>query len=114
MQQFLVTGYALYAVAAVCGLGVLCKWVTRIFYKRLIKEAGNLAMTKNKNLKALKQKIETVYRTNAGMANMSAYLEQCRRQGERMVVLTSSVPVHCRTALEHLGLRPYFERLIFA
>ena len=43
-----------------------------------------------------------------------AYLEQCRRQGERMVVLTSSVPVHCRTALEHLGLRPYFERLIFA
>ena len=75
MQQFLVTGYALYAVAAVCGLGVLCKWVTRIFYKRLIKEAGNLAMTKNKNLKALKQKIETVYRTNAGMANMSAYLE---------------------------------------
>ena len=75
MQQFLVTGYALYAVAAVCGIGVLCKWVTRIFYKRLIKEAGNLAMTKKKNLKALKQKIETVYRTNAGMANMSAYLE---------------------------------------
>lgn len=43
-----------------------------------------------------------------------AYLEQCRDRGERMMVLTSSVPEHCRTALEHLGLMQYFERILFA
>lgn len=43
-----------------------------------------------------------------------AYLEQCRRRGERMMVLTSSVPQHCRTALTHLGLMEYFERVVFA
>ena len=42
------------------------------------------------------------------------YLEQCRQRGQRMMVLTSSVPQHCRTALTHLGLMPYFERVIFA
>lgn len=43
-----------------------------------------------------------------------AYLEQCKQRGERMIVLTSSVPQHCYTALEHLGLISYFERIIFA
>lgn len=41
-----------------------------------------------------------------------AYLEKCRAAGERMIVLTSSVPVHCRTALTHLGLLPFFERVL--
>ena len=31
-----------------------------------------------------------------------------------MMVLTSSVPEHCRTALTHLGLMPFFERVVFA
>ncbi len=31
-----------------------------------------------------------------------------------MIVVTSAVPVHCRTALDHLGLTPYLERIIFA
>ena len=43
-----------------------------------------------------------------------AYLEQCRARGERMMVLTSSVPQHCYAALEHLQLLPYFEKIIFA
>ena len=42
------------------------------------------------------------------------YLEKCRQNGERMVVLTSAVPAHCRAALTHLGLLPYFEKLFFA
>ena len=42
------------------------------------------------------------------------YLEKLRSAGERMIVVTSAVPVHCRTALDHLGLTPYFERIIFA
>ena len=43
-----------------------------------------------------------------------AYLEKLRDTGERMMVVTSAVPVHCRTALTHLGLMPYFERIVFA
>ena len=31
-----------------------------------------------------------------------------------MMVLTSSVPAHCRAALGHLGLMPYFEEILFA
>lgn len=43
-----------------------------------------------------------------------AYLDKLRADGERLIVVTSAVPVHCRTALTHLGLMPYFERIIFA
>lgn len=43
-----------------------------------------------------------------------AYLYKLRAAGERLIVVTSAVPVHCRTALTHLGLMPYFERIIFA
>ena len=42
------------------------------------------------------------------------YLEQMKNRGERMAVVTSAVPVHCRAALTHLGLLPYFERIFFA
>ena len=42
------------------------------------------------------------------------FLEKCRAAGERMIVLTSSVPVHCRTALTHLGLLPYFEQVLIS
>ena len=42
------------------------------------------------------------------------YLEHCRLNGERMAVLTSSVPQHCRSALDRLDLTHYFERIFFA
>lgn len=43
-----------------------------------------------------------------------AYLRQCRAEGRRMAVVTSSVPEHCRAALGQLGLEKYFERVTFA
>lgn len=43
-----------------------------------------------------------------------AYLRQCKAEGRRMAVVTSSVPAHCRTALSHLDLEKYFERIVFA
>ncbi|MBQ0038294.1 MAG: HAD family phosphatase [Clostridiales bacterium] len=42
------------------------------------------------------------------------YLARCKDKGERMIVLTSSVPAHCYAALEHLELIDYFEKVIFA
>ncbi|WP_312635706.1 HAD family phosphatase [Oscillibacter sp.] len=43
-----------------------------------------------------------------------AYLRQCKAEGRRMAVVTSSVPTHCRTALGHLELDKYFERIVLA
>lgn len=43
-----------------------------------------------------------------------AYLKQCRAEGRRMAVVTSSVPEHCRTALDKLDLTRYFEFITFA
>ena len=42
------------------------------------------------------------------------YLERCREAGHRMAILTSCVPKHCRSALDHLGIEGYFERVIYA
>ena len=52
MLEFLQTGRMLYVLAAICALGTLSTLVTGSLYKRLIKETGNMALTKDKNLKA--------------------------------------------------------------
>ncbi|MBR1780529.1 MAG: HAD-IA family hydrolase [Oscillospiraceae bacterium] len=43
-----------------------------------------------------------------------AYLEQCRRQGERLALFTSSEPRLCRAALTHHGILDAFDGLYFA
>ena len=76
MLQFLQTGKALYILAVVCGIGVISKLVTSSLYKRLIKETGNMALTKNKNLRSLKQKTENMFLVNHGIRNAGAYIEK--------------------------------------
>lgn len=76
MLQFLETGKALYVLAAVCVLGILTKWLTRNLYRRLIKESENMTLTKNKNLRAFKQKAESTYRLNQGIPHIQSYLER--------------------------------------
>ena len=43
-----------------------------------------------------------------------AYLKQCKAEGRRMAIVTSSVPEHCYTALKKLDLEQYFENVTFA
>ena len=43
-----------------------------------------------------------------------AYLKQCKAEGRRMAIVTSSVPEHCYTALKKLELEKYFEDVTFA
>ena len=43
-----------------------------------------------------------------------AFLKQCRSENRRMALVTSSVPVHCRTSMEKLDLMKYFESVTFA
>ena len=76
MLQFLQTGKVLYILAGVCALGMFSKLVTSSLYKRLIKETGNMALTKNKNLKALKQRTENMVLLNHGIRNAQAYIEK--------------------------------------
>ena len=66
----------LYVLAAICALGTLSTLVTGSLYKRLIKETGNMALTKDKNLKALKQRMENVFLINHGIRNVNAYIEK--------------------------------------
>lgn len=42
------------------------------------------------------------------------YLDRCREAGHRMVIFTACVPEHCKAAIEHHNLAPYFERIIYA
>lgn len=76
MLEFLQTGKALYVLAALCGIGIITRWLTRNLYKRLIKESDNLTLTKNKNLRAFKQKTETTYQMNQGIPKVKPYLER--------------------------------------
>lgn len=41
-------------------------------------------------------------------------LDKLTAEGERLAIFTSSVPVHCETALRVHDLAPYFERVVFA
>lgn len=43
-----------------------------------------------------------------------AYLKQCKAEGRSMAVVTSSLPIHCHTALEKLDLMKYFDHITFA
>ena len=42
------------------------------------------------------------------------YLDKCRDAGHRMAIVTSCVPEHCRSAMEHLDIGHYFETVIYA
>ena len=76
MLEFLQTGKALSVLAAIGIIGVVSKFITRSLYKRLLKESENMAMTRNKNLKVLKQRLENTYRLNQNIINTQAYLDK--------------------------------------
>ncbi|RFZ77376.1 hypothetical protein DS742_18700 [Lacrimispora amygdalina] len=76
MLEFLQTGKALYVLAVLCGIGIITRWLTRNLYKRLIKESDNLTLTKNRNLRAFKQKTESTYQMNQGIPRVKPYLER--------------------------------------
>lgn len=76
MLNFLQTGAVLYVLAAVCLLGMVSKITAGSIYKRWIRETSNMALTKNRSLRGLKQKAEDTYRLNQGMSNTRVYLER--------------------------------------
>lgn len=75
MLQLLETGRALYVLAAFCALGILTRMISRHTYKRLLQESKDLALTKNKSLKELRQRAENTYRVNQGLIDSGTWLE---------------------------------------
>ncbi|MCI8949398.1 MAG: hypothetical protein HFG49_05050 [Lachnospiraceae bacterium] len=76
MLEFLQTGKAIYILAAVCLMGMASKLAARNLYKGLIKETGNMMLTKNKWLRDLRQRAEDTYRLNQGMSNTRVFVEK--------------------------------------
>ena len=76
MLEFLQTGKALSVLAVIAFIGAVSKLITRSLYRRLLKDTENMAMTRNKNLKILKQKLENTYRVNQNIVNSKAYLDK--------------------------------------
>lgn len=76
MLDFLQTGKAIYVLAAVCLIGMLSKLAASSLYKGLIKETGNMMLTKNKWLRDLRQRAEDTYRLNQGVANTQVFVEK--------------------------------------
>lgn len=75
MMQLLETGQAFYVLAGICLLGILTRLMTGHIYKGLWRESGNLAMTRNRNLKELRQKVENTYRVNQGLRDCRIWLD---------------------------------------
>ena len=76
MLEFLQTGKALSVLAAIGMIGFVSKVITRSLYKRLLKETDNMAMTRNKNLQNLKQRLENTCRLGQNIVNTQAYLDK--------------------------------------
>lgn len=75
MLSFLEKGFALYIMAAICIAGVIGKLVVSHVYKKLIKQSDNLTTAQDRQLRQLKTKYEMTYRMNAGVHNVSAFVE---------------------------------------
>ena len=57
---------------------------------------------------------EGLYANVAIKPGVRAYLRQCKAEGRRMALVTSSVPEHCHAAMRHLDLAKYFDNVTFA
>ena len=69
-------GRALYVLAVICFGGIFYGWQPEASTKKLIKESANMALTKNRYLRNLKQNAEDTYRINMGMNNVAVYLQR--------------------------------------
>lgn len=76
MLQFLESGNGVYVVAAICILGILSKLMAHNFYRRAIKQADNMASTRNRFLKSFRQKTENTYWMNQEIYNARVYIER--------------------------------------
>lgn len=75
MQAFL-KGHAFFTGMALSLLllSILCRFITGVLLKKLIKEAENMSATDNRLLKQCKLKFQNCYELNAGAVNVEAFV----------------------------------------
>lgn len=84
MMEYLEKGYVLYAMLGICAICVLGRLIANGTYKRLIRQAENMASAKDSFLKRLKLKYESTYRLNDGVDNVPAFVEKNLYQYKKM------------------------------
>ena len=57
-------------------LSIICQIMIGVIYRRMIKETDNMAATDNKFLKQCKLKFINCYQMNAGVANISVFVDK--------------------------------------
>lgn len=77
MQAF-IKGHAFFIGAALSFLllSILCRFMTGVLLKKLIKEAENMSATDNKLLKQCKLKFQNCYELNGGSVNVRVFVEK--------------------------------------
>ena len=81
---------------------------------KFTKEFCNLPDSEEDIMAEWMELAEDLYAHVSIKPGVRAYLKQCKAEGRRLAVVTSSVPEHCRTALKALSLEKYFENITFA
>lgn len=77
MVQSLFDNYIfIYAMAGLCGLGIIIKVMVSTTYKRLIKASDNMGTTKNKLMKLMKMKFEACYKLKIGVNNVDSFVDK--------------------------------------
>lgn len=66
----------IYTFAALCGLGIMVRFILDMVYIYLVKESDKLGTTKNKHLKHMKMKFETCYKLNIGVNNVDTFVDK--------------------------------------
>ncbi len=66
----------LYAMAVVCGVGILSKLAVWISYRRLTKATENISSSKNTLTRQLKLKFENCYKLNLNVQNVSVFVDK--------------------------------------
>lgn len=77
MQAF-IKGHAFFIGTAMSFLllSILCRFMTGVLLKKLIKEAENMSTTENKLLKQCKLKFQNCYELNEGSVNVRVFVEK--------------------------------------
>ena len=66
----------IYAFAALCGLGIIIRFILDMVYIYLVKESDKLGTTNNKLLKHMKMKFEACYKLNIGVNNVDTFVDK--------------------------------------
>lgn len=73
-------------------LSIICQIVTGVIYRRIIREADNMAATENKLLKQFKLKYANCYKLNGAVVNTSVFVDRFIQKIQFCGILLGRMP----------------------